>query len=119
MQPGVDEFDRHVLRRFLADHPSSPLGPGYPLGRTLREDGESHRMAWERLLRNDPCAYCGTMGVHGFGGRTVDHIEPRDPLVSARGIGGKLDWTNLISACSGCNERKGARSLLRFLWLRR
>lgn len=98
---------------FLSIEPGHPLGSGMPTGRTLRLDGETHREAWHRILRGDPCSYCGR-AIEG----TVDHVEPIDPLVSRRGIGGKHDWTNLVGACAACNHRKGNRALLRFLWLR-
>lgn len=113
----VDEL-RHERRRYYSDHPGHPLGRGMPMGRTFRLDvwhepsqswrGESHLMAWERRLRFDICAYCG-----GEGG-TVDHLVPK-----RLGRSQTHSWTNLVGACSRCNERKGARSLLHFLWLRK
>jgi hypothetical protein len=100
------------FRRYVADHPGMPLGKGAPSGATLRLDGESHRQAWERILRFDPCAFCGRSGG------SVDHLEPRDPLVPLRGIGSKFGWMNLSGACEGCNGSKGTQSLLGFLWVR-
>ena len=92
---------------YLRDDPGNPLGKGYPLGRTLREDGESHREAWMRVLRADPCSYCG--GPAG----TVDHIEPQ--CRRASGLGGAHSWMNYCGACQRCNGRKSARSLLHVL----
>jgi 5-methylcytosine-specific restriction endonuclease McrA len=45
------------------------------------------------------CAYCGKSPRE----LTVDHVQP----VSR---GGPDTWTNCVSACKGCNHRKGART---------
>lgn len=50
---------------------------------------------YERMLRCDPCSYCG-----GPGG-TIDHIDPR-PVRKA----GRRSWTNLTGACERCNRTK-------------
>lgn len=88
-----------------------PLGVGMPMGRTMREDGETHREAWMRYLRYDACAYCGAMPEGGEG--SVDHIEPKSK--PARGIGGKHTWLNYIGACQNCNSKKAAKPLLLYL----
>jgi 5-methylcytosine-specific restriction endonuclease McrA len=98
-----------VLEEFLRDDGGTPLGRGYPSGRPSRRDGERHYDAWLRMLRADPCAYCG-----GPGG-TVDHVEPRSR--PARGIGSVHGWVNTVGACGPCNGRKSDRTLL--LWLAR
>lgn len=96
---------------FARDDPGHPLGAGVPLGHTLREDGDTHREAWMRVIRLDPCAYCD----RSVGG-TVDHIEPRSK--PARGIGGAHTVQNYSGSCDRCNQRKGSRSLLDYLWRR-
>ncbi len=112
--------DLHTeLRRYRSDHPGHPLGPGAPLGVTLRLDGESHRQAWMRLLRADPCAYCGrSLAELPVEQRTVDHIVPQDPLASTPALGGKYSWLNLTASCSACNGSKGNQSVITFLRLR-
>lgn len=90
--------------RFITSHPGNPLGPGMPLGVTMREDGESHLEAWMRLVREDPCAYCDQPGG------TIDHIEPRS--LRRRGL---HNWTNFAGSCQRCNESKAAKPLLVFL----
>jgi hypothetical protein len=100
-----------VLDEFLRDDGGTPLGRGYPSGRPLRRDGERHYDAWLRMLRSDPCAYCG-----GEGG-TVDHVEPRSR--AARGLGSVHGWINTVGACQPCNGRKGDRDLLPWLAGRR
>lgn len=94
-----EQFDR-------AD-PGNPLGVGMPLGATMREDGDSHREGWMRVIRRDPCSFCA-----GAGG-TVDHIEPQ--ARRARGIGGVHSWVNYAGACESCNSKKGSMPLLEFL----
>lgn len=61
---------------------------------------------WRKVLRRDPCAYCGFPAVPL---NTIDHIRPQKH-------GHALTWANATSACSKCNARKGHASLLRFLW---
>lgn len=100
-----------LLTTYLRDDAGTPLGGGMPSGRPLRTDGERHHDAWLRLLRLDPCAYCGRAR-----GGTVDHVEPRSR--TARGLGGAHSWTNVVGACEPCNGRKADRSLLWFLWVR-
>lgn len=82
-----------------------PLGRGYPPGAPLRDDSESHRQAWMRILRGDPCAYCGspTSG-------TVDHISP----VSGRGHD-RHKWHNYTGSCETCNGSKANVPLLEWL----
>ena len=47
------------------------------------------------------CQYCGKASSI----LTVDHVIPRH-------MGGKHDWTNLVTACPTCNHRKGGRMLV-------
>jgi 5-methylcytosine-specific restriction endonuclease McrA len=47
------------------------------------------------------CAYCGN--AFADGDLTVEHILP----VSR---GGRLSWTNVVTACRSCNTRKGNRT---------
>ena len=95
--------------RWLDSDPGHPLGRGYPGGSPLREDGETHRTAWMRLLRADPCAYCDSPGP----AETVDHIEPRSR--PARAPDGAHCWTNYTGACARCNAGKAAKPLLAYL----
>lgn len=54
------------------------------------------------IFRRDllTCQYCGQTGVT----LTIDHIIPRR-------LGGPHSWSNLVTACSLCNHRKGGRTL--------
>jgi hypothetical protein len=52
------------------------------------------------------CVYCGL--VHEPDALSVDHVQPR-----MRGGDGSAG--NLVTACRGCNTKKGARPLAAFL----
>ena len=99
-----------LLHDFLRDDAGTPLGRGMPSGAPLRRDGERHYDAWLRIVRSEPCAYCG-----GPGG-TVDHVEPQ--ARAPRGVGTAHSWLNVVGACGPCNGAKRDRPLLRFLWIR-
>jgi 5-methylcytosine-specific restriction endonuclease McrA len=71
------------------------------LSSVLRQAGPESK-EYARILRLDPCSYCGE-----FEG-TIDHIEPVDQ-------GGVNHWTNFTAACGSCNSRKGTTPLLEFL----
>jgi 5-methylcytosine-specific restriction endonuclease McrA len=102
------------------DHPGHPLGRGYPTGSPIRMD-ESHTDGWMRIIRDDPCVFCG--GPAG----TIDHIEPQVSAYRPQGYvvcrGAELlvrqrrlhDWTNFAAACEGCNGSKASLSLLMML----
>ncbi len=49
---------------------------------------------------NYTCQYCGTRAAE----LTIDHVIPRH-------LGGRQTWTNVVTACSLCNHRKGGRRL--------
>lgn len=55
---------------------------------------------------NYQCQYCG---------RAVHHLKPREYLTRDHLIpisrGGTNDWTNVLTACSTCNTRKGNQLL--------
>jgi 5-methylcytosine-specific restriction endonuclease McrA len=45
------------------------------------------------------CQYCGAVTTRP----TLDHVVPRR-------LGGGTSWTNLLTACRECNQRKGGRT---------
>ena len=57
----------------------------------------------ENVFKRDDykCVYCG-MGERRF--LTLDHVHPRSK-------GGKNTWSNLVTACLGCNQEKGDLTL--------
>ena len=55
----------------------------------------------EILSRDDhTCQYCGRHGAD----LTIDHVVPRHR-------GGQHTWENVVTACKGCNHRKGGRTV--------
>ncbi len=54
-------------------------------------------MTRQNIFRRDnfTCVYCGVKE-----NLTLDHVMPRSR-------GGKSSWTNLVTACQGCNSKKG------------
>ena len=47
------------------------------------------------------CAYCGDIFKKHI--LTMDHVKPASS-------GGATSWTNLVTACGGCNQRKANRT---------
>ena len=57
---------------------------------------------WTLFARDrNICAYCG--GRYELGELTMEHIVPLSK-------GGRHFWMNLVTACRGCNHRKGNRT---------
>jgi 5-methylcytosine-specific restriction endonuclease McrA len=54
----------------------------------------------QEIFRRDDyaCQYCGNKADD----LTLDHVIPRR-------LGGSHSWENLVTACRGCNHRKGGR----------
>lgn len=101
----LPDADEVTTAPFMRSDPGTPLGVGMPSGGPLRLDGETHREAWMRIVRADPCAYCG-----GEGG-TLDHIIPK-----ARATPGVAHvWLNFTAACGPCNSTKSNRKMLPWL----
>ena len=56
------------------------------------------------LLRDDyKCQYCG-VGATKSSILTIDHVIPRSK-------GGKMEWNNVVAACSPCNQAKSNKIL--------
>lgn len=60
------------------------------------------RLTKREIFRRDnhSCQYCGRKASRP----TIDHVVPRHR-------GGEHSWSNLVTACSACNLRKGGRVL--------
>jgi len=60
------------------------------------------RLTRKEVFRRDnfTCQYCSSSSKE----LTIDHIIPRH-------LGGEHNWTNVVTACSVCNHRKGGRTL--------
>lgn len=57
------------------------------------------KLTRRNIFRRDSysCVYCGVVGNND--NLTIDHVVPRV-------MGGKDEWTNLVTACSRCNNEK-------------
>lgn len=51
---------------------------------------------------NFMCQYCGAQP--GLDALTFDHVVPRCK-------GGRTEWANIVTACFGCNSKKGNKTL--------
>ncbi|HMZ07062.1 MAG TPA: HNH endonuclease, partial [Anaerolineales bacterium] len=79
-----------------------------PRPSVIRLESQIHRprprvkLTRRELFRRDnyTCQYCGKRD----GNLTIDHVIPRH-------MGGQHIWTNLVTACSSCNHRKGGRKV--------
>jgi 5-methylcytosine-specific restriction endonuclease McrA len=70
--------------------------------------GTARRPSREELFARDDyrCVYCGE--VFPSDALSVDHVQPRVR-------GGDNSGGNVVTACGGCNTRKGHRRLADFL----
>jgi 5-methylcytosine-specific restriction endonuclease McrA len=91
---------RERVKRWKAQNPEADLNRR-ARRRAAQIDTDVDRY-WLRVLRADPCSYCGDLGGH------IDHIVP----ISR---GGPHCVSNLTSACRACNSSKNRRPLLAFL----
>lgn len=72
------------------------------LGYMVKRPRPRVRLSKREVFRRDghTCQYCGLDGRR----LTLDHVIPRHR-------GGDHGWTNLVTACSACNLKKGGRTL--------
>ena len=77
---------------------------GLAMRAAYREAHREEAREYARILRRDPCCYCGAR-VERI---EIDHITP----IRAGGLG---NWENLTPACKPCNQAKSGKTLLGFL----
>ena len=72
------------------------------LGYMVKRPYPRVRLSKREVFRRDDhtCQYCGARASR----LTLDHVVPRHR-------GGEHGWTNLVTACSACNLKKGGRTL--------
>jgi 5-methylcytosine-specific restriction endonuclease McrA len=75
-----------------------PLPSVIRLTRMVKRPRPIVKLTRKEIFRRDnyTCQYCGRQHNH----LTIDHVIPRR-------LGGKTDWTNLVTACPRCNHLKG------------
>ena len=71
--------------------------------RSFRRHRHPVRFSRVNLFTRDSycCQYCGAAGTPTE--LTYDHVVPRH-------MGGRTEWTNIVTACAPCNLRKGGRT---------
>ena len=69
------------------------------LGDILAMPALGDEVRYRKVLRRDPCAYCGGAS------EALDHIEPKSS-------GGEDEWTNRVGVCTRCNSYKGTLPVL-------
>jgi 5-methylcytosine-specific restriction endonuclease McrA len=80
----------------------------FPMPSVIRLEKMVHKprprvkMTRKEVFRRDhfTCQYCGSQSRD----LTIDHINPKH-------LGGTHSWTNVVTACSYCNHKKGGRPL--------
>jgi len=72
------------------------------LGYMVKRPRPKVKLTKHEIFRRDhyTCQYCGMKAK----GLTIDHVIPRSR-------GGEHSWSNLVTACSECNRKKGGRTL--------
>lgn len=75
-----------------------PLPSVIRLTRMVKRPRPIVKFTRKEIFRRDnyTCQYCGRQHNH----LTIDHVIPRR-------LGGKTDWTNVVTACPRCNHLKG------------
>jgi 5-methylcytosine-specific restriction endonuclease McrA len=93
----VEALPGEVLRSAMAFHPWPSI---VRLRQYVRVPYRQIMLTRKNVLRRDRfrCQYCGARDH-----LTIDHVLPRSR-------GGKDTWDNLVTACTGCNARKGCRT---------
>ena len=87
-------------------------------GISLKHGGRS-AMEYVKILRNDPCVYCGEPTEN------VEHILPRSlckfpEFRVCLSVGSGQDgWPNLAGACAKCNQERRSKGLLVYLMERK
>ena len=96
----------HVIRnyegRFLRSaNLSIPMPSVVMLNTYHRQPSQAKFTRRNVYIRDDyQCQYCGDN--FGYDDLTLDHVIPKSK-------GGKLGWTNTVSACGPCNVKKGSK----------
>jgi 5-methylcytosine-specific restriction endonuclease McrA len=94
-------------RRYKESHPE--VSSAYKARRRTRAavgmsaQDRAESVEWRKLIKNDPCFYCGSAETHH-----VDHYV-------SLGNGGTDHWWNLVRACAPCNQRKNSMNGDEFL----
>jgi 5-methylcytosine-specific restriction endonuclease McrA len=95
----VLELNHHIVRSpSISIHAPSVIRLAYQIKRPRPHARLSRKEVFIR--DNHTCQYCGLRTRD----LTLDHVIPRSK-------GGAHSWENLVSACRGCNHKKGGKTL--------
>jgi len=97
----LEEYDDKPIQSFSETF-KTPAVVRYTRGKFFRQQRVrvTKRNIW--LRDQGHCQYCGK--DLKFSDSTVDHVFPRSR-------GGEWSWTNLVTSCKPCNQRKGCKTL--------
>jgi hypothetical protein len=90
----------------VSDDWDRPLAAVFDYAEFLHLFKHTAKEPWSRILRRDPCSYCGTYAMP-----TIEHVTP--------GRGKSNSVENRVAACHTCNHARGATKLLWYLLERR
>lgn len=95
----IEEYEHEVRSTYMVIRVPAVVR----LLRRFRRDKKPVRFSRVNIYARDGyrCQYCGDRCK--MGELTYDHVMPRSR-------GGRTEWTNIVSACSTCNGRKGGRT---------
>jgi len=95
----VIQYDHHEVTTVRVSYRAPSV---IRLQHHIRRPRPRVRLSRREIFARDhhACQYCGRQGVE----LTLDHINPRHR-------GGAHSWDNLVAACTGCNHRKGGKTL--------
>jgi 5-methylcytosine-specific restriction endonuclease McrA len=96
------EATRERSREYRRNHPERVRHNNYLRKARMTWARDEAAIAFAKVLRRDPCSYCGKPGG------TIDHIVPI-------AHGGIHEVDNLAAACLQCNTSKATQSALYFL----
>lgn len=103
----ADKVNPPVVREYVSRGPNMDAVPA-PEVIVLQKYSEIYkrtvRFSTRALYRRDDyvCQYCGKKFSEE--GLSVDHVVPR-------AAGGRTSWTNCVTACLSCNNKKADKSL--------
>jgi hypothetical protein len=83
--------------------------PDYYLSNLIAMTSPEAKRLWRRSIKEHfdcTCVYCGKS--YDLSMLTLDHVHPRS-------LGGESLSTNLVPACTCCNQSKGTNNWLSFM----
>lgn len=95
----IEEYDRDIRSTYLV----IKIPAVVRLLRRFRRKQKPVKFSRVNIYGRDKymCQYCGDKKM--MSGLTYDHVIPRAQ-------GGTTTWTNIVTACSDCNTKKGGRT---------